>query len=158
MDITHGTRQASGATSRLKSIDELRADRALASQQRALSTRAARLRVKADALTKASQLLHLERPLVCAQLLLRLHRVELDEASVLARTGSSATGATGAGDADADGPPAMLRGEPELLTRRAELLLRALIGIAVEERSRSLTQMRQVEIRRDSPRFSEIRR
>ena len=45
-----------------------------------------------DALTKASQVLHLEQPLVCAQLLLRLHLAELEEAAAL--TAHEAAGGT----------------------------------------------------------------
>ena len=51
-------------------------------------------------------------------------------------------GASGKGGAQAEGE-GLLRGSPELLTRRGELLLRALTSLAVEERERSLKQMRQ---------------
>ena len=72
-----------GGALSLKSVEELKADRLREEQQVALQLRGNTLRLKVDALTKASQVLHLERPLVCAQLLLRLHLAELAEAAAL---------------------------------------------------------------------------
>ena len=137
-----------GGALSLKSVEELKADRLREEQQVALQLRGNTLRLKVDALTKASQVLHLERPLVCAQLLLRLHLAELAEAAALTThetgggknaalelmRGPAASTATGSG---------VLRGSAALLTRRADVIFRALTALAVEERPRALKHMRQ---------------
>lgn len=119
----------------VKSVDELKQDRRREGQQKALTTRAERLRIKADTLARASQLLYQERPLVCAELLMRLHKVEKYESRALLAADPDAKSQTGEG--------LLLRGSPALLERRAEVVLRALASVAVEDRTRALEQMRQ---------------
>ena len=119
----------------VKSVDELKQDRRREGQQKALTTRAERLQIKADTLSRASQLLYQERPLVCAELLMRLHKVEKYEARALLEADPDAKSQTGDG--------LLLRGSPALLERRAEVVLRALASVAVEDRTRALGQMRQ---------------
>ena len=139
-----------GGALSLKSVEELKADRLREEQQVALQLRANTLRLKVDALTKASQVLHLERPLVCAQLLLRLHLAELEEAAALttheAGGGKNAALELMRGPAAGGGATAesgVLRGSATLLTRRADVIFRALTALAVEERPRALKHMRQ---------------
>ena len=119
----------------IKSVDELRADRLREAQQAALAERAARLRSKADILARACGLLHQERPYVCAELLMRLHRLELEEASAIRRA------TKGVPEQSADG--LLLRGTPALLERRAEVVLRGLASLAVNDRDHALGQLRQ---------------
>ena len=140
-----------GGALRLKSVEELKADRLREEQQVALQLRANTLRLKVDALTKASQVLHLERPLVCAQLLLRLHLAELEEAAALTthEAGGGKNAAlellrgVSAGSGAAADTSGVLRGSAALLTRRADVIFRALTALAVEERPRALKHMRQ---------------
>ena len=120
----------------IKSVDELRADRLREAQQEALALRTERLRTKADVLTRASAMLHQELPLVSAELLMRLHICELEEARVVQRSDPHVPGATSDG--------LLLRGTPALLERRGEALLRALSSLAVEERDKVRSQLRQV--------------
>ena len=134
--------ELSGLGGRMKSVDELKADRLREEQQHGLQLRAETLKRKIDALTKASQLLHLERPLVCAQLLLRLHLVELEEAAALAAH-DSAEGAQAAGAGSSTDTSGVLRGSAALLSRRADVTLKALSAMAVEERPKALKHMRQ---------------
>ena len=140
-----------GGALSLKSVEELKADRLREEQQVALQLRANTLRLKVDALTKASQVLHLERPLVCAQLLLRLHLAELEEAAALTthEAGGGKNAAlellrgVSAGSGAAADTSGVLRGSAALLTRRADVIFRALTALAVEERPRALKHMRQ---------------
>ena len=121
----------------IKSVEELKADRLRAAQQSVLSERARRLRSKADVLARAASLLHQEKPLVCAELLMRLHKIELEESRALRQADKTAA----IPDETADG--LLLRGTPALLDRRGEVLIRALASLAVEEREKSLNQLRQ---------------
>lgn len=119
----------------IKSVEELRADRLREAQQSALAERAARLRSKADILARACGLLHQERPLVCAELLMRLHRLELEEAACVRRAHRDVP------EKSSDG--LLLRGTPALLERRAEVVFRGLASLAVDERDRALGELRQ---------------
>ena len=135
--VTHSsdTHAAPHAVRYIKSVEELRADRLREAQQAALAERAARLRSKADLLARAASLLHMERPLVCAELLMRLHRIELEESKALRLADRQIPTETPDG--------LLLRGTPALLDRRAEVVLRALASLAVDERDRSLAELRQ---------------
>ena len=104
---------AAGSKSYVKSVDELRADRLRQSQQDGLAARTERLRIKVALLSRASQLLHQSRPLVCAELLMRLHKSELEEARALVLADPTVP------EESADG--LLLRGTPALLRRRAEV-------------------------------------
>ena len=142
---------------RMRSVEELKADRAREGNQLALQARVERLRSKAAALTKASQLLHLSRPLVTAQLLCRLHKAELLEAEAVAAahdheasrrsllTGvqpSSKLSAAAEERESTDAAGGVLRGSSLLLRRRADVLLKAAAALAVEERPKALRHMR----------------
>ena len=135
--------QAAEGQRRLKSVDELKADRLREEQQTSLQRRALTLAHKVEALTKASQLLHLERPLICAQLLLRLHLAELEEARALATHEGGRAAQLAASAGAADDTSGVLRGSPTLLTRRADVIYKALTALAVEERAKTLKHMRQ---------------
>ena len=148
----------------LKTVDELKADRVREAVQRALQQRAARLRLNVDCITRSSQLLQVEKPLVCAQLLLRLQRAELEEAAAVAKSEAAGSklqggirlqggsihhkddrghGSRPGGGHGGGGDGGMLRGSAQLLERRTQVLLQALSSLALDERPQTLKSMRQ---------------